>query len=265
MDAWRPVSAQGAPAARFNHTAVWTGKEMVVWGGYTDSRSWYAGARNPGHLNTGGRYDPVSDRWRNVTLTGAPAARFNHTAVWTGSEMLVWGGGDTAVSFNDGALYDPLEDSWRPVTQSGAPEARQMHAAVWTGKEMIIWGGTARDSKHYFQDGGRYNPVTDTWKPVSNSGAPKGRIFLQAVWTGRQMLVWGGVNDAEAEGTHDPGRYVGNGALYDPASDRWTAISSLDAPGPRLTSAVWTGDSLLTFGGYNGTHLNDTFQLRLNR
>jgi hypothetical protein len=22
---------------------------------------------------------------------------------------------------------------------------------------------------------------------------------------------------------------------------------------------VWTGDGLLTFGGYNGTHLNDTW------
>jgi hypothetical protein len=26
-----------------------------------------------------------------------------------------------------------------------------------------------------------------------------------------------------------------------------------------LTSGVWTGEGLLTFGGYNNTHLNDTW------
>jgi hypothetical protein len=32
-DTWVPTSTDGAPSARGNHTAVWTGKEMIVWGG----------------------------------------------------------------------------------------------------------------------------------------------------------------------------------------------------------------------------------------
>ena len=44
-------------------------------------------------INTGGRYDPSTDSW---TATGAarraPEARAHHTAVWTGSNMIVWGG-----------------------------------------------------------------------------------------------------------------------------------------------------------------------------
>ena len=55
---------------------------MIVWGGY------YSGSV----LNGGGRYNPVADSWTAVTTTGAPAARYRHTAVWTGSEMIVWGG-----------------------------------------------------------------------------------------------------------------------------------------------------------------------------
>ena len=45
-------------------------------------------------LNTGGRYNPSTDTW-TATSTGAnvPAAREVHTAVWTGTEMIVWGGG----------------------------------------------------------------------------------------------------------------------------------------------------------------------------
>ena len=34
----------------------------------------------------------TDDTWTPTTLTNAPAGRFAHTAVWTGSEMIVWGG-----------------------------------------------------------------------------------------------------------------------------------------------------------------------------
>ena len=43
-------------------------------------------------LNTGGRYNPSTDSWTATSTTNAPAARAHHTAVWTGSEMIVWGG-----------------------------------------------------------------------------------------------------------------------------------------------------------------------------
>ena len=47
-----------------------------------------------GYLNTGGRYNPSTDSWTATSTTNAPAARVDHTAVWTGSEMIVWGGSD---------------------------------------------------------------------------------------------------------------------------------------------------------------------------
>jgi hypothetical protein len=34
----------------------------------------------------------IGDTWTPTNLTGAPDARGSHTAVWTGSEMIVWGG-----------------------------------------------------------------------------------------------------------------------------------------------------------------------------
>ena len=35
----------------------------------------------------------TDDTWTATTTANAPAARQRHTAVWTGSEMIVWGGG----------------------------------------------------------------------------------------------------------------------------------------------------------------------------
>ena len=59
---------------------------MIVWGGYDGSS----------YCNDGGRYNPVANTWTALPTTGAPAARYSHTAVWTGSEMIVWGGYGTA-------------------------------------------------------------------------------------------------------------------------------------------------------------------------
>src|SRR5205807_8302506 len=82
-DTWTATSLTNAPTARYGHTAVWTGSEMIVWGG-TQGGVVY--------LNTGGRYNPSTDSWTATSLTKAPAGRDYHTAIWTGSEMIVWGG-----------------------------------------------------------------------------------------------------------------------------------------------------------------------------
>jgi hypothetical protein len=56
---------------------------MIVWGG---SESGSIG-------NAGGRYDPATDTWvATSTGAGVPSPRLYHTAVWTDTEMIVWGG-----------------------------------------------------------------------------------------------------------------------------------------------------------------------------
>jgi ankyrin repeat protein/N-acetylneuraminic acid mutarotase len=259
---WKPMSNQNAPEARFDFSAVWSGKEMLVWGGYTDSQSRYSGAYAPGHLNTGGRYHPSNDSWKSISTKSAPSKRFAHAAVWTGKEMLIWGGADSSKVLGDGGRYDPSKDAWRPIASAGAPSARGNPVAVWTGREMIVWGGATRDNNApavYFRDGARYDPVKDKWTPMSQANAPKGRVQAASCWTGKVLVVWGGVNDVEAKGLSDSNRYLGGGALYNPETDTWSPITNAGAPSPRLTSGVWTGDNLLFFGGYNGLHLDETW------
>jgi ankyrin repeat protein/N-acetylneuraminic acid mutarotase len=265
-DTWKPMATKNAPSARLDFPAVWTGREMLLWGGFTDTHSRYQGYHADAHLNTGGRYDPSSDSWKTITATGAPSKRCCHTLVWTGKEAIVWGGGNDTKALNDGGRYNLSRDSWKPISADGAPSPRMGHVAFWTGKEMIAWGGTTRETDTqgtYFENGARYNPQTDTWRPMSTLGAPKGRVIGTAVWTGTEMIVWGGANDAQAQegmAGFDPNRYLGTGARYNPATDTWTEMTLTGAPSPRVApSGVWTGEGLLFFGGYNGRHLNDTW------
>jgi hypothetical protein len=122
---------------------------MIVWGGY-----FYDASGHFTKLNTGGRYRPSSDAWTATATTGAPSPRMSHAAVWTGSEMIVWGGLSGIVYLNSGGRYAPSTDSWTETTTTGAPSPRTSHAAVWTGSEMIVWGG--RDGIAYLDSGGRY-------------------------------------------------------------------------------------------------------------
>ena len=107
---------------------------MIVWGGFDDSFN---------DVNTGGRFNPGTDSWTATTTGNAPAARESHTAVWTGSVMIVWGGFDNLnfVDFNTGGRYNPNTDSWTATSTNNVPDARQNHTTVWTGSEMIVWGG----------------------------------------------------------------------------------------------------------------------------
>jgi N-acetylneuraminic acid mutarotase len=237
---WTAVQTNGAPTRRYYHTAVWTGSEMIIWGGQGNSI----------FLGDGARYNPAADTWTPVTSNGAPAGRYDHTAVWTGSEMIIWGGsypnGTNFTYCNDGGRYNPIADSWTALPTTGAPAGRQQHKAVWTGNEMIIWGGCDGSTNIYCNEGGRYNPAADSWTAVATNGAPAGRFWRTAVWTGSEVIVWGG---SYWNGTGNT--YVNDGGRYSPAGNNWTAIPSAGAPAGRQTfTAVWTGSEMIIFGGY---------------
>jgi len=230
-DSWTATSTTSAPTARWDHTAIWTGSKMIVWGGDSGGPL----------LNTGGRYNPIMDSWTATSTTSAPSARVFHTAVWTGSEMIVWGGDvGSAVVVNTGGRYDPIMDSWTATSTTNAPAARQDHTAVWTGSKMIVWGGDLASGTTGLATGGRYNPIADTWTATSITGAPSGRYGHSAVWTGSEMIVWGGYGNS----------YFNTGGRYNPNTDSWTATSTNNAPSVRaFPSAVWTGCEMIVWGG----------------
>jgi hypothetical protein len=45
-----------------------------------------------GETATGAAFNPTTGKWRALTLGGGPLARQDATSVWTGSELLTFGG-----------------------------------------------------------------------------------------------------------------------------------------------------------------------------
>src|ERR1044072_6925016 len=237
LNEWRPITLSGGPPAPNRDrppTAVWTGTEMIVWG------------------SGGGRYNPNTDSWMFLSTTNAPVSRSSHTAIWTGSEMIVWGGQDSQGTVHaDGGRYNPATNSWQPVNTTVAPEPRYLHTAVWTGAEMIVWGG-ANHNALALNSGGRYDPATNSWQPTDTSTAPIPRRYHSAVWSGTEMIVFGG-----RDGDYNNNDLIfETGGRYDPATNLWRTTSLANVPLARFKhSAVWTGFTMIVWGGIAKTNL----------
>jgi hypothetical protein len=225
---------------RSEYAAVWTGKEMIVWGGYSGNTQYGDGAA----------YDPATRTWTKLAA-GPLAGQDLPVTVWTGKDMLIFGGSGTSGASSDGAAYDPATNTWRklaPIPASlGGNLTGSGSYAVWTGKVMVAWG--------FFGNGGgahgggslaaaTYNPAANSWTigTVAPAQAP---LFGDAFWTGKQMIVWGSVGSPEHPG----------GFAYDPTTRIWSTLpaSPLGQAGRDSMLAVWTGRYLVVGGGDNRT------------
>lgn len=189
-DSWQTTSTTNAHPAVWGHSAVWTGSEMIVFGGSVTAvgyESTYAMTR----------YDPVSNTWTPTSLSShlISRARTNHSAIWTGTEVLVLGGlfsrnyGLAAgvykiVVHRDGFAYNPATNTVRAVSMDNAPEGRWSCRAAWCDDRLVLFGGVVRGESNENVDtsvvsgffsaleqnhsgrssnGGVYRPDTDSW------------------------------------------------------------------------------------------------------
>jgi hypothetical protein len=223
-DSWRPLRAAG-----IGGIVLWTGREAIGWGGGCcgDARA------------TGAAYNPVIDKTR--ALPRSPLAPSQEPlGVWDGREALLFVSGydpegkPYPAGFARAAAYDPSQHHWRRIASLPAPGPRFAGAAVWTGREVLV-AGTGRSGRATFA----YNPATNRWRHLAQ--LPSSRAGAQAVWTAGRLVVWGGEGATPA------------GVSYDPRTNRWSSLPQPPLRAPESAAAVWTGRSLLAFGGIVGS------------
>jgi hypothetical protein len=162
-------------------------------------------------------------------LPDAPLSpRSSHSAVWTGDEMIIWGGEGAAEVFGDGAAFAPETGSWRTIAQAPiAPRAR--HAAAWMDGEMFVFGGTERPlGSGDTLDAAAYDPATDTWRTLTPLPSP--RTSARTALVDGLIVLAGGVTPTDAPRATSL-------LVYDPTADRWSQVE-VGAP---VFDAVATG------------------------
>jgi hypothetical protein len=231
MATWETLPA-GPVDGRFESSVIWTGREVIVWGGEQ-------GPDGPPQ-STGAAYDPVAGAWR--TIVDAPIApRSAHAAVWTGTEMVVWGGGEGGHHPADAGAYDPAADSWRVIPPSPIRSVGSA-TAVWNGSEVLIWGGFL-EGIFPVVDGAAFDPCANTWRELPAFPLAEGRLHPLAAWTGNEAIIWGGTrtNNVPWE----------DGAAFDPATNTWRLLPLVDIFGFFEPTGGWTGTELIVWGWSN--------------
>lgn len=262
--AWRTINSSGAPVPRSNPSAVWTGKEVIVWGGGNHSTESY---------KSGARYNLETNNWAPISSNGAPSGRSGNLAVWTGKAMLIWGGVSGSIYLNSGALYQPESDSWKPISLRGVPKADPANCYVWTGRYLMVWRDGIDSRSSYF----RYDPMSDKWDSSPFNLSLGGRWFDYSVTsTGRELIFWGGkiasaakdgIGDEESDESLDeiiedingdngdvlqPTSTIRSaGMSFDPDRRIWRELKVKGNPSPRYQHvAVWLGSEVLIYGGW---------------
>lgn len=258
--AWTPIAETNAPLARRDHTAVLTDSSMIIWGGTSCSGTPVCGTTSL--TNTGGVFHVASNTWQSggtdISDPDTPSPRSLHTAIWTGSRMIIWGGSD-GNPLNTGGRYAPgTPGEWTTTSTTNAPSPRQGHVATWTGSKMLVWGGYGCANPptcsllEDLNDGSLYDPLTDSWTPINGTGALSSRNGFSSAWdpSTQRLLIWGGQQN---------GSFLDDGGMISPA-DGWIVprTNTNGAPPARSGSlAVWTGGKFIIYGGSNSSLLGD--------
>lgn len=228
-----------------------TTNELLVWGGYLTNG-------NTAVTNNGAAYSPATDTW--TALPPAPIeARGEVNSVWTGTEMIVFGGSRADLSdLVDGARFDPATRAW---TKFSAPSssvfaARYNQGYVWTGSAFAAWGGLTTPAGTILGNGATYTPMIG-WvgipEPTDAVLPPLARRHLPTVFhAGGKLYVFSGI----AAGSSNA---IGGMAAYDLAAGSWSNVSTTNAPSARVrASAVWTGREAIVFGGATSDSTSST-------
>jgi hypothetical protein len=220
------------PELRDGADLVWMDDRLLAWGGSPRG----VDAAQP--AADGFVFDPLRGTWAGIAP--APAAGSGGDAVWTGSEVVLWGvrAADADVSL----AFDPGTETWRRIADP-PHDPRWGGAHVWTGREIVLFGGGLQGSSTT-REGAAYDPSTDTWRTIAD--APVGVNLADATWTGREMIVIG----SEIDNRNVATTATAVAEAYDPSSDSWRRLP--DPPiSPQTSAIAFVGGRVVGWEAYS--------------
>lgn len=238
-------------ASRRSAVGLWTGHQMVIWGG--------ASGRDGTVLHAdGAAYDPATKTWTSLP-PGPLSARAQAASVWTGKSVFIWGGSidPDGKPATDGALYTPADHRWTrvptaPVTNYGEVKA------FWTGRVIVLLSTPPWDGKPPGEGRGAdrvnaqaYDPAKNSWTKLPDLRPPTEHpvSFVVGVSVGNEIYVWSLWSLDTPTG---PGSFTTAAGIesYTLQVDkrRWVS-NTLALPGHSASFApLWTGRDLVMPG-----------------
>ncbi|MCA1841253.1 MAG: GDSL-type esterase/lipase family protein [Actinobacteria bacterium] len=215
------------------------------------------------------RFNPttgVTGPTTQITLNGGQRKIWGSPAVFSGSEVFLFGGYQNLSMSNMVLGYDPVtgvtRDTGARLPVEGSLSARGYGSAIWDPRELpgcsggcaYIFGGlnSTTNPPFYFSQILRYNPTTNAMSIVGTSlpGSTGrfGRCCSSAVWDGqdRVAFLFGGRVLDPSGATN--GISVDSIYKFNPLDSSLTKVGSLPNR-LEFSNAVWDGTNVTILGG----------------
>lgn len=208
-------------------------------------------------------YDPAADRWtekaRMPTLRGGGAAAVIGTKIYVvGARPDVAAAADNAFE-----VYDVATNMWATLPKLPPPNLRNHLAAVAIGGKIYVAGGRyddccvgapRTDVLHVF------DPATNMWAQKANMLRPRGGVA--GVAANGCFHVFGG----EGGNIGEPNGVFPDHDVYNPVTDKWTALPKLPIPfhgvtgGAFVDGIIYMAGGGTSSGGSSGTTMHQVFR-----
>jgi N-acetylneuraminic acid mutarotase len=197
-------------------------------------------------------YSPTTNSYTN--LPSLPVARGGGAlAILDNKLYFISGSNSSRNDVTNVYMLDLANQGAGWVSRAPLPAARNHAAAVTLNGSIYVIGGQTGQDAALTAHGSlyRYNASNDTWTTLASMSTPRSHISdATFVYQGR-IVVLAGQNAYESA--------LSSNTAYDPATNSWTALTSL--PAARFSGAgkLLANGTIVYSGGYNGGFKSNTY------
>lgn len=184
------------------------------------------GSRNGLPLDSAERYFPDTGTWVSAGTMSAPRTQATATVLLDGRVLVLGGGSQGSPGFastNAAEIFDPATGAWTPTAPMST--ARASHTAtLLSDGEVLVTGGAST----YHGPKGKvmataeiYDPKSATWHSAAKMSVARYHHMAALLPDGRVLVAGGWALTSNSD------KSLASAAIYNPATDSWTATGSM--------------------------------------
>jgi hypothetical protein len=181
-------------------------------------------------------YEPYTRSWSAGPNLSIERAMHASAALADGRILITGGTSTTGTVTSSCEIFDPVTNTFSAAASMGVARAGHAATALLNGKVLVTGGtstfaGTAIGAiLNASSNGGEvYDPVTNTWAPVSNAMASKRFVHTQTRLADGRVLVVSGISGATTIPftTTEVPTFTTSCNIYDPATNSFGSAASI--------------------------------------